>query len=68
MELKMANLKEVMNKTSHESNLYKDIILELLDCEELSVWEYDFINSVADFDWLSYKQKETITKIYNIYC
>jgi len=45
----------------------KEMILILLDCDELSPWEYDFINSVADEEYLSNNQERKVEQIYKQY-
>ncbi len=29
---------------------YRDLIMDALDCEELSSWDYDFIRNIAELD------------------
>ena len=43
------------------------MLLELLDCEDLSGFEYDFVNDVSEYDWLTDRQEETIRSIYNMH-
>lgn len=43
-----------------------DMILELIDCESLSDWEYDFVMDISDQNYEpTEKQKEKIVQIYN---
>ena len=43
------------------------MLIELLDCENLNSWEYDFVNdlSVRESFWLTDAQEVTLTRIYN---
>jgi len=46
----------------------KDKILLLLDCEEMSVWEYDFVNNISDIEYnFTESQKEKVIEIFDSY-
>lgn len=54
-------------QTDHRTTL-RDMIMHLLDSYNLSDWEDDFINSLADKDddyVFSDRQEEVLHKIYN---
>jgi len=51
------------NVSTEEINAILDDISNL----DLTLWEYDFIMSVAERDWLSDAQADTVTSIYRKY-
>ena len=47
---------------------YSDIIIELSDCPELTVWEYDFIMDMLDQEYeYTHNQKKKIDQISDKY-